>query len=189
MLLYRVFAYLASAPAREPGHPSYVHRPQGRGRLDNPAGYDCWYLSEQEAGAVAEVFADLLRWTDDMFAAPYLPGAARALGTYEIADDAALLDLDDARNLLARGLRPTQVIERNRSATQAWALDIYNERQAGTGARLWAGVRWWSYHRPEWRVMGIWGVTPTSVRVDALALTHPAVVDAARVLAKPLPAT
>ena len=37
--------------------------------------------------------------------------------------------------------------------------------------------------------MGIWGVTPTSLRVDALNLGHPAVIDAARVLAKPLPAT
>jgi hypothetical protein len=189
VLLYRVFAYLASATVGTPGHPGYLHRPQGRGRLDNPSDYDGWYLSEQEAGAVGEVFADLLRWTDDMFAAPYLPGAKRALGTYEIPDDTGLLDLDDARNLLARGLRPTQVIERNRPATQAWALDIYNERKAGTGARLWAGVRWWSYHRPQWRVVGLWGVTPAPVRVDALDLAHPAVIDAARVLAKPSPAT
>ncbi len=189
MLLYRVVPYLASATPGEPGHPSYLHRPQGRGRLDNPSEYDCWYLSEQEAGAVGEVFADLLSWTDDMFAAPYLPGATRALATYEITDDTPLLELDDARNLLARSLRPTQVIERNRPATQAWALNIYNERNPGTGARLWAGVRWWSHHRPQWRVMGIWGVTPTSLRVDPLNLGHPAVIDAARVLAKPLPAT
>ena len=87
MLLYRVVPYLASATPGEPGHPSYVHRPQGRGRLDNPSAYDCWYLSEQEAGAVGEVFADLLSWTDDMFAAPYLPGATRALAAYEITDD------------------------------------------------------------------------------------------------------
>ena len=108
-----------------------------------------------------------------MFAAPYLPGATRALATYEIADDTPLLELDDARNLLARGLRPIQVIERNRPATQAWALNVYDERKPDTGARLWAEVRWWSYHRPQWRVMGIWGVTPPSVRVDALNLTPP----------------
>jgi hypothetical protein len=189
VLLYRVFAYLASARVGEPGHPSYLHRPQGRGRLDNRSEYHCWYLSEQEAGAVGEVFADLVRWTGAMFGAPYLPGATRALGTYEIADDTPLLELDDARNLLDRGLRPNQVIERNRPATQAWALTIYNERKAGTGARLWAGVRWWSYHRPQWRIVGVWGVTPTPVRVDTLHLAHPAVTDAARVLAKPLPAT
>ncbi len=153
------------------------------GRLDNPADYDCWYLAADAPGAVGETFGDLDVWTSGMFSFPALAGADRALGTYKIPDATPILDLDDARNLLDRGLRPTQVIERNRPATQGWALRIFNERTR-TGSRKWNGVRWWSYHRPQWRIYGLWELTPECVAVDALALDHPAVVDAARVLSK-----
>src|SRR6266567_4725416 len=52
-----------------------------------------------------------------------------------VDDDIALLDLDDA-NLYTRGQRPTQVIERNRAATQAWALSVCNERNDRRRCRL-----------------------------------------------------
>ena len=185
MLLYRVFPYLDAAGEEEAGHPRYLHRPQGKGRLDNPDEYDCWYLSADPSGAVGEAFADFHTWIPDMFPVPFLPGGRRALGTYSLPDDTPLLDLDDARNLLERGLRPTQVIERNRAATQAWALKIFQETNPD-GSRKWSGVRWWSYHRPHWGIVGLWGVTPECVEVEALSLGHPAVVDAARALAKPL---
>ena len=156
MLLYRVFPSLDSAGEGEPGHPSYIHKPQGKGRLDNPGDYTCWYLSGESSGAVGEVFGDLTSWVDDMFEVPFLAGARRALGTYFIPDDTPLLDLDDAKNLLDRGLRPTQVIIRNRPATQAWALAIFKEANAD-GSRKWQGVRWWSYQRPSWQIYGLWG--------------------------------
>jgi len=185
VLLYRVFPYLAAAAPGEPGHPGYVHGPQGKGRLDNSSEYACWYLSAEASGAIGEVFADLGRWTPKMFDVPFLVGGERALGAYEIPDDSRVLDLDDAQHLLERGLRPTQVIERNRPATQTWALKIFDERDAD-GSRRWDGVRWWSYHRPQWRIFGLWGVTPANVAVEALDLDHPAVQDAARALSKPL---
>lgn len=121
-----------------------------------------------------------------MFPFPAVPDATRALGTFEVSGDTPLLDLDDARALLERGLRPTQVIQRNRPVTQAWALRIYQERDRA-GSPLWAGVRWWSYHRPSWPIYGLWGVVPVCVGVEALHLDHPAVRDAARSLSKPLP--
>jgi RES domain len=184
VLLYRVFPHLAAAADAEPGHPHYLHRPQGQGRLDNPRHYDCWYLSAEAAGAVGEVFADLSTWNDKMFEMPVLAGSRRALGIYEVRDDLPVLDLDDARALLERGLRPTQVIARNLPVTQAWALAIFRETDA-RGDRLWDGVRWWSYHRPQWRIYGLWSETaPRCVGVEALDLNHPAVADAASTLAK-----
>jgi hypothetical protein len=185
MLLYRVFAYLpAAATAATAGHPQYIHTPQGRGRLDNPSDYTVWYLSDQPSGAIGETFADLVLWRDAMFPAPYLPGAQRVLGTYDVADDLPILDLDDANALLQRGLRPSQVIQRNRPVTQAWAKGIFDEKDHD-GTRKWDGVRWWSYQRPQWRIVGLWGnIPPACVSVDPLTVAHPAVRDAARTLGK-----
>jgi RES domain-containing protein len=183
VLAYRVFPYHPSATAGEAGSPSYLHKPQGQGRLDNPGEYDVWYLSVEASGAVGETFGNLATWSPAMFPFPGLPGARKALGVYELDDDLPLLELDDARNLLDRGLRPTQVVERNRSATQAWALAIFRERDHRGNPR-WAGVRWWSYHRPQWRILGVWGAVPRCVLVEDLDMGHIAVVDAARTLTK-----
>lgn len=184
MLLYRVFPFLpaASTPA-DPGHPEYVHHPQSGGRLDNPGRFAVRYLALEPSGAVGEVFGDLAYWSPAMFDFPALSGASRALGTYAVPDDSPLLDLDDSYNLYTRGLRPTQVIERNRSSTSAWARRIWDER-GPTGGQAWAGVRWWSYHLPGWRVVGAWDATPVVVNVEALHLGHPAVTDAASALHK-----
>lgn len=188
MLVYRVFAHLPSAAAGKPGHPGYLHKPQGKGRLDNPLHYDVWYFALTPEAAVGEVFADLTLWGEDMFEFPALPGARRALGVFELPDDLSLLDLDDAATLLARGLRPTQVIARNRATTQSWSLAIFNEHN-DHGTRRWTGVRWWSYHRPHWTVIGLWQVTGErpprhEARIEPLDLDHPAVLDASRTLGK-----
>jgi hypothetical protein len=188
VIVYRVFAHDPAATDGSPGSAAYLHRPQGRGRLDNPAAYDLWYFAVVPEGAIGEVFGDLTEWVDDMFQAPYLPGARRALGRFEVPDDLNILDMDDARTLLDRGLRPTQVVARNRSATQTWALDIFRET-AHDGSRKWDGIRWWSYDRPQWPVIGLWvapGDRPRSrvVGVDLLDLFHPSVLDAATTLAR-----
>jgi hypothetical protein len=121
-----------------------------------------------------------------MFANPGLVGSRRSLVTYKILDDLPLLDLDDANNLLERGLRPTQVVGRNRSATQTWALRIFDERN-DRGARMWDGVKWWSIHRPQWEIIGYWGrATPTVVKVERLTISHPALIDAADALKTPI---
>lgn len=188
MLLYRVFPHLPSAGAGESGDAMYLHRPQGQGRLDNPDRYDTWYFGQTPETAVGESFANLTVWRSAMFAFPALPGASRALGIFELQDDARILDLDDANALRDRALRPTQVIARNRPVTQGWARSIFDER-AADGSRKWDGIRWWSYHRPHWTVIALWnppGEQPvfSCVDVEPLTLTHPAVVDAARSLGK-----
>ncbi len=155
MLAYRIFPYLPHAKHGEPGHPQYLHKPQGRGRLDNPGHYDLWYLALSPAGAAAEVFGDLRRWSEDMFEVPYLPRGRRALATFEIPDGISLLDLDNPQNLVDLSIRPTEVVGRNRAASQSWALRVFNQRNSA-GERTWEGVKWWSFHRPHWEVLGIW---------------------------------
>lgn len=190
MLVYRVFPRLAAAPTGTPGHPLYLHRPQGHGRLDNPGHYDTWYFATAPEAAVGETFADLSAWSNDMFEFPKMPGARRALGVFEVDDGTPVLDLDDARALYERRLRPTQVVARNRAVTQAWALAVHDERD-DRGARRWAGIRWWSFHRPHWTVIALWcppgaPVAARPVGIDDLAVTHVAVRDAAGSLGKPI---
>lgn len=182
MLLYRVFPYLASARRGDPGHPLHLHTGQGKGRWDNPDRYLAWYLAHEPASAVGEVFAHLSAWRDAMFAFPQVPGARRALGVYGVSDDLPYVDLDDAQVLVDRRMRPSQVVERNRPYTQAKAREIYAERR-------WKGIRWWSFHRPQWRVWCLWDVDPTCEDVEALDVSHVAVRDAAGVLAKPIVTT
>jgi hypothetical protein len=148
--------------------------------LDNPEHYRVRYFAATPAGAVAESFGTLTRWAPAMFAFPGLgPAAARALGMYEVPDDTPILELDDARALLDRRLRPTQVVTRNQPVTRTWALRIFRE------PRGWAGVRWWSYYRPEWPIVGLWRDEGLRVRAaEPLSLDHPAVDEAARELAK-----
>lgn len=178
MLVYRVFPHLPKAPWGALGNAMYVDS-QDSGRLDNPSHYRIWYLALEPGGAVAEAFGDLGEWNPEMFKFPLIPESRRALATYLLDDDTPLLDLDDARNLYTRGLRPTQIIERNRAATQALALSVFNERN-DRGARIWHGIRWWSYHRPQWRIIGYWGErVPRLLMVEELTLTSPAVTDAA----------
>lgn len=181
MLLYRVFPYLAGARKGEPGHPLYVHPAQGMGRWDNPGSYLAWYLAAEPTGAVGESFAGLSLWREEMFDFPQIPGARRALGTYELPDDLPYVDLDDAATLVERGMRPSQVVERNRPYTQGKALGIYEEQK-------WNGIRWWSFSRPQWRVWCLWDIDPECENVEPLTAEHIAVRDAAATLSRPISA-
>jgi RES domain-containing protein len=182
VLLYRVFPYLARAKKGEPGHPLYVHPAQGKGRWDNPARYLAWYMAHEPSSAVGEAFANVTTWRDEMFAFPQIPGAQRALGVYRLADDLPYVDLDDAQTLVERTMRPSQVVERNPPFTQGKALEIYQEQR-------WNGIRWWSFHRPQWRVWCVWDVHPECEDVQDLDVTHVAVRDAASTLVRPIVAS
>lgn len=189
MLIYRVFAGLPSAAPGEPGHPGYLHRPQGLGRWDNPSLYDIWYLSKSPEGAVAEAFGNLASWSEDMFETPFLSGGRRELAMFSVPDDMSMLDLDDAQNLLDQGMRPTQVVMRNLAYTQARAASIFATR--GPTRRRWAGLAWWSYHRPYLTNVALWSTDDepaplTLVEVRSLSLRSPEVVETSRMLSKTL---
>lgn len=189
MLLYRVFLYDPAAAPGNSGHATYLHRPQGSGRWDNPAIYDAWYLSPAAEGAVGETFGNLFTWSAEMLEHP--SGLRRALATFSVDDDLPVFDFDDATNLHRLGMRPSQVVIRNKSFTQGKAATLFAETTAD-GRRRWAGVSWWSYHRPTWRNIMLW-TKPTEAsglalqHVEPLTLDSVPVVEAARALHKRLP--
>ena len=181
MLLYRVFPWLASAAEGEAGHPLYVPDPRGAGRTDNADRYRVLYLSSAPAGAAAEAFGNLKLWTPRMFPRPDLPGSSRSLATYEIGDELPVLDLDDADALRSLGLRPSQVVTRERQVTQRWALTIYEQGK-------WSGVRWWSYYDPRWYSYAIWDLRALTLRsgtIRALTIDDAVVIEASDILRRP----
>lgn len=150
MLVCRVFPHREDAAAGDPGHPLYIHPDQGWGRWDNPDLYRVLYVAATATGAIGESFAHLSHWSQAMLPFPSIAGSRRRLATYQLAEHARpLLDLDDARVLLDRGLRPTDIVKRNRARTQQIARDIFAES-------AWAGLSWWSMHRPEWALHALW---------------------------------
>jgi hypothetical protein len=180
MLLYRVSPYQPGSEDGAPGSPTYLHKPQRDGRIDNPIYYNVWYLSLTAAGAVGETFASHPKWPDELFDFGTSSDTRFALHTFKLSDACRVLDLDDAHNLAERVLRPTQIVTLNRSVTQGWALRIWNELAGDR--RRWDGVRWWSRHSAEWPIIALWTGTPTHVDTEDLSTKHKAVVEAASVL-------
>lgn len=181
MLLHRVVIHDLAAAAGRPGSATSLHRPQGASRWDNPELYDAWYFSTSAEGAVGETFGNLASWTAEMLEHP--TGLRRALAIFSVPDDLPIFDFDDASNLTAIAMRPSQVVIRNAPYTQGKAAELF---EAGT----WAGVGWWSSHRPSWSNVTLWSPdrTPPAAleSVEPLGLSSPAVRDAARALDRPL---
>jgi hypothetical protein len=179
--LFRVLPYVASARRGQPGHPLYVPRSTGASRVDNPGLYEMLYLGDSAAGAVAEAFGWSPTWNAGLLrGTPSLPGSVRALVEYDLDVAEPVCDLDDANRLLELGLRPSQVVTRDRAVTQAWAASLY-------GRSEFAGVRWWSYYAPRWGSFGLWRVGAVSVRnVEVMtSVDQPDFVAAAEVLCRP----
>jgi hypothetical protein len=152
---------------------------QGAGRIDNPEHYRALYASDSAAGAVAEAFGNHATWTPHLLAGrPDLAGSVRALAALD-AGETDVLDLDDARQLVRRQLRPSSVVTRERAVTQEWALRAFEEKR-------WSGVRWWSYYDSRWGAFGLWNFKDVRV-LDVIPLTpeHPALLEAAAILARP----
>jgi len=160
------------------GHPLYSQPVQGAGRWDNPSLYRAFYLAKSPEAAIAEAFGNLLTWTPAMFASPGLKGAERQLGTYSFDEEVSpIIDLDDAGVLFERGIRPTHVVIRDRVRTQMMAASIFEEGK-------WSGIAWWSYHRPEWGLVALFGTGGLSVLEVAPIDAEGALADAALALAK-----
>lgn len=154
--LYRVFPWLEGAPGGDLGHPLHLHAPQGSGRVDNPEHYLTLYACDAEVGAVGEAFGNFSLWTPGLLeGSPILPGSRRALVTYDVGA-IEVLDLDNPGSLIERDLKPSRVVTRDRAVTQRWALSVFSEKR-------WNGVRWWSYHFPEWGSFGIWDPGPLEI--------------------------
>jgi len=174
----------------DPFHPLSVPIDrQGGGRFDNPHRYAALYAAITPQGAVGETFGNASTWLEREITRTK-EGRPRCLVSLELPDDTRLLDLDDPITLTDLGLRPSDVVRRNRDRTHEVALALWLGRTQ-TATR---GLRWRSYWRPEWEVVVVWSddVIPPwfpFLRVDAveeLRIDHPAVVLAADVLPREL---
>lgn len=159
-----------------------IRASQQSGRWDNSRLYGALYLSLSQAGAVAEVLGNHTEWVDALFDSPGT-GLRRHLITVEIDDTVVkgIIDVDDARFLLSRGLRPSEIAGRARTSTRTLATDLFSE-----GAN---GVRFWSYYRPEWTnvVLFVPPVTHTGVEVtlvETMRLDMPCVAAASEMLCR-----
>jgi hypothetical protein len=181
--LFRVLPYFASAVPDEPGGPLYLP-PQGGGRIDNPGTYSVLYLSDSPAGAVAEAFGRFPEWTAAILEGPpVLPGSRRALARYTLKSAEAICNLDDAKQLVALGLRPSDVVSRDYSVSRAWARRVFDQK---TGEqKKWIGVCWWSYYSPKWSSYGLWDLRGLAFEdVMPLRLDHPAMVEASNTIVR-----
>lgn len=183
MKAYRILPHDADADAGQPGHPLYVPRRfQQAGRYDNARLYAALYLALSRSGAVAEALGNHATWTDDLFDSA-ATGLRRHIATIEVPDEVAdaLVDVDDARFLLDRGLRPTDVAGRARARTRALAADLFTEGVPG--------IRFWSYYRCEWAnlVLFLPPLDPgdlTVVAVEEMTLDLPCVQAASEMLCR-----
>jgi len=117
-----------------------------------------------------------------MFVRAYLPAGRMTLGIFEAPDDMGICDLDDANNLLHLGMKPSQVVMRNLPYTQARAADAFAEGR-------WAGLGWWSFHRPFWSNRMLWSTASapapvTFVNAEPLDLSHRSIISVRATLAK-----
>ncbi len=178
MRFYRVFVHVPSAAPDEPGGALYIP-PQGSGRIDN-AEYQVLYIGDSRAGVCAEAFnygRYRLAWSNDMLRGiPMLPNSVRALAWYDVTDDAAICNLDDPKELTAQQLRPSSIVTRDYSVSQAWALRLFQSAR-------WAGVSWWSYHDARWASVGFWHRNLiVNHGIEALTMNDPGILEAARLL-------
>ena len=179
-MLYRVVPLDPLAEPTEEGGARFVARAlQGQGRHDAPSLYGAIYVSRSPVSAVAErlrrfrgrpIVEEYLRWERQ------LPYAIVSFDDRAVSD---LVDLDDPRNLEARGLRPSTVATATRKVTQRYARAIHAE-----GA---AGLEWWSTIEASWINVTLFAERVASTLrpggpPEALALDHPAVREAAEVV-------
>lgn len=183
MRVFRVLPFDPDAAEDEPGG-VFFHPSGGKNRADSPAlSYSCLYVGDSAAGAIAEAFGRFDMWDRALIEAQpaslLLPNSSFALATYELSENVRVCDLNSAERLLEYGLRPSDVVTRDRVVSQAWAANI---QQSG----IYAGVSWWSYYNPAWRSMALWDLSGLALGEEPRALTiqDPDVQQAASMIAR-----
>ena len=175
-MLYRVTRVHPNASPREPGGALHVPRTkQGRGRHDNPDLYGVLYASRSPISAVAERIIRFRGATLEDADLRHPDGSFDALLAIDVERVAPIIDLDEPREMVRRGLRPSTVATRARTPTQELARAIYEE-----GA---PGFAWWSTIEAAWSNVTLFAERAgTSVRMavkpEALTVDHPAVAEA-----------
>lgn len=141
-MLYRLHPWDPGAGDTDPGGSLFVPRPlQGRGRHDDPSRYGAFYASRSPVSVVAELLRFYRRQeisADDLSES----GQPYAIAAFEERPLPGLLDLDDPRVLVDRGLQPSGVATRDRESTQAIAIMAFEEGLLG--------LEWWSTIEASW---------------------------------------
>jgi hypothetical protein len=153
---------------------------QGQGRFDLPgAPGGVLYLAESPDHAVGERI-QAFRGQRLEAADLRIEGKPLAIVPFELPEPlrSDLVDLCDPGTLARLDLGPDRIAARDRGTTRAIASRLHAE-----GA---AGLRWWSAFFGEWHSVVLFrdrvDVPPEPGDPQALALDHPAVVEAARAL-------
>jgi hypothetical protein len=186
VICWRLLPWQARASPDEPGGALWFPRElQGAGRHDNPDRYGCLYVSEEAAvSAVAEALAPF-RGTGGLSEAMLdRLGLRLALARLQLdlADDGAILDLDDPQTLTRTQLRPSSVATGVRTSTQAYAARLFDENPETLG------LRWWSTLEASLHNLTLYDRAAPSLRlgeIEPLTLEHPAVHEAAGLLGIP----
>jgi hypothetical protein len=174
--LYRCFAWNTRLHADAQDGPLWFPRPfQGEGRHDNPDVYGCLYLADRPLSCVVEQLAAFRgqRLIPSLLRRRGLP---LALAEIEVADGAALIDLDDPTVLRRERLRPSRVATRDRSITQPQARALHDAHRDA------AGLRWWSSWEAQWMNVTVFDRAAPLLRLGAvreLRVDDPVVQDAA----------
>jgi hypothetical protein len=152
---FRVFPFAPDAAPKFPG--GALFRPRGgSGRIDNPSLYSVLYAASEPECAIAEAFGDLAIWREEML----MRNEFRyALATLAVSGRLPLWEMDDTQHLEMLGLKPSDVVRRERTKTQAWAARVF-------AMKRYRGISWWSYYNPDWKVCGLW--TIANVRIEAV---------------------
>lgn len=156
MRFFRVFPYVPTAADEQPGG-AFFRSLGGKNRADSPIPgvYRCLYVGDSAQGSIAEAFGRFGTWDAALLEAdpaePTLPNSRFALAAYELPDAVKVRNLDDAQALLDEELRPSQVVTRDRSITQAWSAKIQSTSR-------YAGVSWWSYYDSAWQSAALWDI-------------------------------
>jgi hypothetical protein len=183
--IFHTFPLRRGAALDAPGGPLYVPRErQGFGRFDAPDRYGAFYFSTLAISAIAEQLQAFRGRALPSSALRRADGSILALARMEL-DEPTLVDLDDARRLLERDLRPSQVATSERARTRPIGVAIHDE--GGDG------LLWWSALEAAWpngvlfaeRALGRCRLIG---RPERLGLEHPSVREAAAFLAIALPA-
>jgi len=144
MDLFRLFLWDGKSRGASSGGPLFVPRDrQGAGRHDIPETDGVLYGSWVAISTVAEAIKSFRGRTigGDFFRRP--DGLVLAIAPLEPDDRAVIVDLNDPRNLVKRGLTPAKMATFHGQTTQDIARRLYDE-----GA---AGFSWWSALEAEWQ--------------------------------------
>lgn len=182
--LYRCYPRVSGARKGKPGHWSFIPRPQFHGRWDNSDLYDSWYFSKTAVGAIAESFYNKRQWIPEVFLTP--DGAPRAIAEFSYTGG-ELLDLDDAQTLVRIGVKPSDIVVQDLGTTQTIARGVFESKPDDCG-----GISWWSSQMPSETSVMLWGTegaVPEGLKllgIQSLSVEHPAVIEAASRLYRPL---